>query len=108
MRLIDHNELERDIHNDILEIQKKNLITGDEHLELVKFRGDSSSSHRDVEVEPLIILDASSSWLSVLVVVENAVHICPFLDCPFPVLKGRKRSHHEERTFYVFHCEEVV
>lgn len=59
-------------------------------------------------MEPFIILDASSAWLSVLVVVENAVHVGPFLHCPLPVLKSRKRGNDQERTFYVLHGEEMV
>lgn len=108
MCLVDHYELERDIHDDILEVQKKHLITSDKYLELIEFRGDSSSSHGDVEMKPFIILDASSSWLTVLVVVENAIHVGPFLHCPLPVFKSRKRGDYQERAFYVLHGEEMV
>lgn len=108
MCLVDHYELERDIHDDILEVQKKNLITSDKHLELIEFRRDSCSSHGDVEMEPFIILDASSSWLTILVVVENAVHVGPLLYCSFPVLKSRKRGNNQERAFYVLHGEEMI
>lgn len=108
MCLIYYYELERDIHDDILEVQKKHLITSDKHLKLIEFRGDSSSSHGDIEMEPFIILDASSSWLTVLVVVENAVHVGPFLHCSLPVFKSRKRGNNQKRAFYVLHGEEMV
>ena len=57
---------------------------------------------------PLIILDASSARLTILVIIQNAVHVCPFLHCSLPVLESRQRSDHQERPLNVFKCVQMV
>lgn len=86
MGLINNNKLEWDINNNIVEIQSKDFITGNEYLELIQLRKNSISLHCNVGVVPFVILDASSACLSILVVVKHAVHVRPLLDCPFPML----------------------
>jgi len=86
--LINYNKLKRNIHDDIGKIEKENLITSDEYLEFVKLRGNSGSSHSDVQMVPLIILYAPSARLAILIVVQDAIHVGPFFYCSFPVLQS--------------------
>lgn len=108
MCLVNDDELEGDVHDDIVVIQEKDLVAGDENLEFIEFWGNSGTFHGDIEVIPLIILDASSARLAILVIIQNAVHVCPFLHCSLPVLESRQRSYHQERPLNVFKCVKMV
>ena len=59
-------------------------------------------------MKPFVVLYASPSRLSVLVVVEDAVHVGPLFHRPLPVLERGERGDDQERALDVFHGEEVV
>ena len=108
MGLIDNDKLERNIDDDIIEIESKDFVTGNQDLELVQLRGNSVTLHGDVCVVPFVILYRATTGLSVLVVVQNPVHVGPFFDCAFPVLQSGQRSYDQEGPLHVFNAEQVI
>lgn len=108
MSLVDNNELERHVHDHIIEVKQENFVTGDEYLEFVELRRDGRSFHGDVVVVPLIVLNASSSGLAILVIIQYAVHVGPVLHSPLPVLESGERSYHQEGSLDVFKGEQMV
>jgi hypothetical protein len=108
MGFVDNDELEGNVHDDVCEVKQEDFVTGDQDLEFVKFTWNSGTSHRDVEVIPLIVLYATASRLPVLVIVKNAVHVGPLLHSALPVLQGGKGSNNEEGALDVFEGEQVV
>lgn len=108
MSLVNYDELEGNIADDIVVVKQEDFIASDEYLELVELRRDSGASHGDVGVIPFVVLDASSAWLAILIIVKDAVHVGPLLYCPFPVLKSGKWSNDKERTLYVLKSVKMV
>lgn len=106
--LVDYDVLEGKVGDDIGEVEQEDLIARDEDLELVQFGGDSGAPHGDVVVVPLVVLDAATARLPVLVVVQNAVHGSPLLHRPLPVLERGERSDYQEGPLGVFEVEEMV
>ena len=91
MRFINNNELERNVDDDIIKVKTEDLIACDQDLELIELGRNCISLHSNVSMMPLIVLNASSPWQSILVIVEHAVHVGPFFNCSLPMLQSRER-----------------
>lgn len=108
MCLIYDNKLQREIEDDLVEVEQEYLVGRDKHLELVKFRGDTDAPHSDVYVVPFVVLYATTPWGSILVIVQYTVHRGPFLHSALPVLESRQWSDNEEWSLDILHGVQVV
>ena len=103
MSFIHNDKLERNVHDHIVEVQTEHLVRCDQNLELVQLRWHCVTLHRDVSVVPFVVLDASTTRKTILVVIQDTVHVCPFLYGSFPMLESGKRGDDQEGSFDILH-----
>jgi hypothetical protein len=88
-----HYKLEGHLEHNILEVCQEYFKAGDEHMELVQFGGlQNTSLSRNVGIAPFIVADTGSAGLTIMIVVQDAVEVSPFLNSSFPMFKCGQRG----------------
>jgi hypothetical protein len=86
--LINDNKLEGDRQEHADKVLHENFIARDDDLELVYFTGEHVTLRADIDIQPFIISAIETPIMTVVVVIQDTVHVGPIFHRSLPMSEG--------------------